>query len=79
MKESYQRNSKMMAQDAPGVSISLVDLCRNKILSYFADERVKIRAYEQYALSVASVVATHSCCIGLQRTHLHLEVLLHCR
>ena len=49
MKESYQRNSKMMAQGAPGVSISLVDLCRNKVLSYFADERVKIQAYEQYA------------------------------
>lgn len=51
MKESYQRSSKMMTEGAPGISISLVDLCRNKILSYFADERVKIRAYEQYALT----------------------------
>lgn len=47
MKESYSRASKMTAETAPGVSISLVDLCRNKILGYFADEHDKIQAYEQ--------------------------------
>ena len=45
MKEAYSRASKMTADNAHGVSISLVDLCRNKILGYFADERAKNQAY----------------------------------
>lgn len=52
MKESYARVSKMTAQGAPGVSISLVDLCRNKILGYFADENAKIQAYQRCVLCI---------------------------
>lgn len=50
MKEAYSRASQMSAAGAAGVSISLVDLCRNKILGHFQDEGAKLAAYEHVSM-----------------------------